>query len=78
MKPRADAHIHLFDGGYHTSFAGRPGVEIDEAALYCSFAEEHGIEKALIVGFEGGSWCAENNRFIESVARDLEWAVPLA
>ena len=34
MNERADAHIHLFEGGYRGSWTGRPGVDLDEAACY--------------------------------------------
>ena len=31
MARSADAHSHLFSGGYRGSFAGRPGVVVDDA-----------------------------------------------
>ncbi len=43
---RADAHIHLFEGGYQGSFTARPGVRLAEAALYDSLARDHGVGAA--------------------------------
>ena len=52
MAVRADAHIHLFDGGYQNkSFASRPGVSDDEAAYYDSLSREHDVVAALVVGY---------------------------
>ena len=52
MPLRADAHIHLFESGYGHSFAARPGVVINEPTCYESLRREHGIEQALVVGYE--------------------------
>jgi hypothetical protein len=47
MTTRADAHIHLFAGGYRGgSFASTPGVSIDEARCYDSLAREHDVAAA--------------------------------
>ena len=78
MYDRADAHIHLFEGGYRGSFAGRAGVNLDEAALYTSLVEEHRVRRALVVGYAGDSWCVQNNPWIANAARSLPWASPLA
>ena len=63
MSERADAHIHLFEKGFQGSFTGRPGVQIDEAALYDSLAKDHNVKQALIVGYEGHDWAAGNNAY---------------
>jgi len=78
MPPRADAHIHLFEGGYHASLAGRPGVQIDEATLYGSLLEEHDIRLALVVGYAAEAWCRGNNAYLEQQVRRHAWVRPLA
>ncbi len=78
MPERADAHIHLFEGGYRHSLAGRPGVQLDEPALYDSLAGEHGVRCALIVGYAGDAWCADNNAWIARQAQRYAWVRPLA
>ena len=78
MPDRADAHIHFFEGGIQGSFAGRPGVQIDEAACYGSLAQDHGVKAALIVGYAGADWCAQNNAFLARITPDLDWARPTA
>ena len=70
MTRRADAHIHLFDGGYQgQSFASRPGVSIDDAACYDSLAGDHDVAAALVVGFAGAAWCEHNNRHLAAQVR---------
>ena len=69
MSERADAHIHLFEGGYCGSLAGRPGVQLDEVALYSALAAEHGVRCALVVGYAGEPWCTSNNAWIAAQAR---------
>ncbi len=78
MADRADAHIHLFEGGYRSSFTGRPGVQVDEAALYDSLAREHGVRRALVVGYADAPWCRGNNAWILARASEYAWARPLA
>ncbi|NLG49539.1 MAG: amidohydrolase [Chloroflexi bacterium] len=78
MSERADAHIHLFEGGYCGSLAGRPGVQLDEVALYSALAAEHGVRCALVVGYAGEPWCTSNNAWIAAQARKHAWMRPLA
>src|SRR5688500_367174 len=78
MPDRADAHIHLFDGGYRGSLAGRPGVMIDDPRLYDSFAREHHVRAALVVGYEAEPWAAGNNDYIAALVQKYEWVKPLA
>lgn len=78
MSRRADAHIHLFEGGFQGSLAARPGVQLDEAALYDSLAQEHRVRCTLVVGYAGQPWCADNNAWIAAQARKYAWARPLA
>lgn len=78
MFDRADAHMHLFEGGYREGFAHRPGVQIDEALLYASLAADHGVKAALVVGYEGHPWSAGNNAHIAALKRRHAWIRPLA
>ena len=79
MTQRADAHIHLFSGGYQdSSFASRPGVTIDEAACYHSLAVDCDVTAALVVGFGGEDWCVENNAYLAEQVGRYEWIRPLA
>ena len=78
MPERADAHIHLFEGGFSGSFASRPGVHLDEPACYASLAGDHGVQRALVVGYAGAPWCVRNNDWIAEQARRYDWIRSLA
>ncbi|MEE3370119.1 MAG: amidohydrolase family protein [Planctomycetota bacterium] len=79
MTQRADAHIHLFSGGYQdSSFASRSGVVIDEAACYHSLAADCDVTAALVVGFGGEDWCVDNNRYLAEQVGRYEWIRPVA
>jgi L-fuconolactonase len=82
MAERADAHIHLFEGGYKAgSFTARPGVQIDEAALYNSLAKDHNVVAALVVCWQGwpqAAWSATNNAFLARIVRWYSWIHPVA
>ncbi len=79
MNIRADAHIHLFGGGYRGgSFTSRPGVSIDEVACYESLARDHNVAAALVVGYTGEPWCEDNNNFLAGLASDHDWLKPVA
>lgn len=79
MSERADAHIHVFEGGYAGGgFTSRPGVSIDEAACYDSLAEEHGVRAALVVGYESFDWCAANNEHLAAIRGEYDWLNPVA
>ena len=63
---KADAHIHLFEGDcYGGSLPSRPGVEVDELICYQSLMKDHHIEVALVVGFEGDTFCRQNKNFLK-------------
>ena len=71
MYKLADSHIHLFDGGFDKS-------GVDEVAQYERLIEEHSIEAALVVGYEGQDWARGNNEFIATLARSRRWIHPVA
>ena len=76
---KADAHIHLFEGGYQGgSLTSRPGVEVDELLCYQSLMKDHHIETALVVGFEGDPFCRQNNNFLAELIPYHPWMYALA
>ena len=78
MAERADAHIHLFEGGYQDSFVKRLGRPIDEAVCYASLAEDHGVKAALVVGYADVEWAAENTRYLTRMVAQYNWVYPVA
>ena len=69
-----DSHIHLFaETGAPESPVGE-----DDAARYGALRRAHGIERALVIGFEGESRFAGNNAHILELATTHRWAVPVA
>ncbi|RZT60641.1 putative TIM-barrel fold metal-dependent hydrolase [Microcella alkaliphila] len=68
-----DSHIHLFERGYADN---RPaGAELED---YQSLRKRYGIDKALVVGFEGDSRFRGNSAYVLNLARDHDWIVPLS
>jgi L-fuconolactonase len=78
MYERADAHIHLFEGGYQDSFMKRLGRPIDEAVVYASLARDHGVTAALVVGYADVPWAAGNTRFLTQMVAEYDWVYPAA
>ena len=81
VTDRADAHIHLFEGGYRGELlANLPSTRIDEVAHYESLMRQHDIRQALVVGYEGEPWCATNNLFLASLIAQSRrpWIRPAA
>jgi predicted TIM-barrel fold metal-dependent hydrolase len=73
---RADAHIHLFKGGYHAEYGGGWARE-NELECYDALRQKHQIARALIVGFEGAPQFAGNNRNLASWGKKHSWMAPL-
>jgi hypothetical protein len=74
--PLADAHIHLFSGGY----AGRLGASPaggNELEVYERLRANYQIKCALVVGYEGETRYAGNSREIFSLALERPWMFPL-
>lgn len=74
--PLADAHIHLFGGGYAGRLGASP-VGDDELEVYERLRANYQIECALVVGYEGESRYAGNSREIFALALDRPWMFPL-
>lgn len=73
---RADAHIHLFRGGYHAEY-NRGWARQNELQCYESLREKHGISRALVVGYEGLPQFAGNNADLAEWAQSHHWMAPL-
>lgn len=71
----ADAHVHLFKGGYQ--LGSSVPAHLDEAKAFDAMADEMGIKAALVVGFEGADFCQGNNEHILEAAKKYAWAAPV-
>ena len=79
MSVRADAHIHLFQPGYVALLPENcRRVQPDEVTLYEALAEQHNVQQALVVGYEGEAWAAGNNQHLAEIAANHVWARPVA
>lgn len=77
MADRADAHIHLFEGGFQgNSFMKRLSMPVDEAVCYNSLAADHNVKAALIVGYSDAPWCANNHGYLAQMATQYDWVRP--
>ena len=73
----ADAHIHLFRHGYHR--AGLPSFFAEsELQSYEALRKIHGIELALVIGYEADSIDPGNNAYIRQLAASRSWLKALA
>lgn len=67
---RFDSHIHLFEHGFGgTTLAG------EEVRTYDALRQRAGIERALVVGYEGKGF-AGNNAYVLDLAGRHPWIVP--
>jgi len=74
---RADAHIHLFADGY-PGRSGRSPAGGDELAAYEDLRRLYDIDRALVVGYEGGPEFAGNNEHLATIAARHPWVAPVA
>ena len=72
----ADAHLHLFRGGYQGE-RGMPPAGEDEITVYEGLRAHHGIEAGLVVGYEGMPRYVGNNDDILTWSRSRSWLAPL-
>lgn len=68
-RPRADAHIHLFERG----FPGDRGHIPDGVDEYDAARRLAGIDAALVVGYEGEAFAEGNNAYVRSLAPLHPW-----
>ncbi|MFB6397106.1 amidohydrolase family protein [Polymorphospora lycopeni] len=73
----SDAHIHLFAGGYPGRYGHSPAGG-DELAAYLRLREAHDIDRALVVGYEGGPRFVGNNDHLAALAARQPWIAPVA
>jgi predicted TIM-barrel fold metal-dependent hydrolase len=79
MPARADAHAHLFEPGYVDLLPDSCRLRTpDEATLYSAYANQHGIEQLLAIGYEGAAWAAGNNAYLARLAAHTSWVRPVA
>jgi L-fuconolactonase len=79
MARRVDAHMHLFRPGFVAELPEDcRRVQPDEVTLYQALAKRHGVDQALVVGYEGAPWAAGNNRYVAALAAQHAWIRPLA
>jgi len=76
VRVLADAHVHLFADGY-AGVRGRPPAGPDELAAYERLRERHGIDCALLVGYEGEPRYAGNTDYALGLAAKRRWIAPL-
>jgi predicted TIM-barrel fold metal-dependent hydrolase len=73
----ADAHIHLFRGGYHRP--GLPSLFGDgELRAYEALRLVHGIELALAIGYENEGIDPDNNAYLRRLSKSRSWLRTLA
>jgi L-fuconolactonase len=75
--PTADAHLHLFVEGYGGVRGSSPAGG-DETAVYERLRHYHGIERSLVLGYEGEPGYLGNSDYVLSLARTRPWMAPLA
>jgi len=73
----ADAHLHLFRQGYAERYGGA-WANLREPELYEAFRQVHGIERGLVIGYEGQAKFRGNNRDLAAWAKKHSWITPLA
>ena len=74
--PTADAHLHLFSRGFAGPL-GPPPVGCDELGLYERLRHHYGIERGLVIGYEGEPRYRSNNDHLLALAGTRPWIVPL-
>lgn len=73
---RADAHMHLFDGGLPGPL-NRPPAGPDELGGYQALRGGYGIVCALAIGVENVPLRSGNNAYLAGLAADHRWLAPV-
>jgi L-fuconolactonase len=74
--PRADAHVHLFREGFAGETGSSPAGS-DEVEAYERLRLHHGIERSLVLGYEGDPRYVGNSEDVLSLAQRHPWIAPL-
>ncbi|MES1150366.1 MAG: amidohydrolase family protein [Dongia sp.] len=74
----ADAHLHLFRAGFTGRYGRGPHGLGQEVEAYEHFRAQHGIERGLVVGYEGDGIESENNRYTRGLAATRPWMATVA
>jgi L-fuconolactonase len=69
--------MHVFADGY-VGVHGSSPARGDELAAYEALRDQHGIERALLLGYEGEPPYRGNNAHVLALARTRSWLTPLA
>jgi predicted TIM-barrel fold metal-dependent hydrolase len=75
-----DSHIHLFQNEFLSSTdmqTENQNIE-SEVGQYMQLRKFHGIDRALVIGYEGTARFQGNNSYILELARVHKWINPLA
>jgi L-fuconolactonase len=78
VLPLADAHLHLFRGGYAGAYGRSPAGTGDEADVYETFRRVHHIVAGLVVGYEDGEIDPANNAYVRRLAQTRDWMTTVA
>jgi predicted TIM-barrel fold metal-dependent hydrolase len=73
----ADAHIHIFSDGFRGVLGASPAGG-DELIVYEQLRAHYGIERALVVGYEGDQLYHSNNDAILALSANRPWMAALA
>lgn len=69
---KVDAHIHLFARGFRHDRAEHADLE-----EYAQLRRDFGIDRTLVIGYEGESAFGHNNQDVLTYAAQHEWLSPL-
>ncbi len=75
--PTADSHLHIFADGFTGELGTSPSGG-DELAIYEQLRHEYGIERGLVLAFEGKPQYIGNTTYVLELARTHPWMAPLA
>jgi L-fuconolactonase len=75
-----DSHIHLFQNGFLASSDTQSESQKSESEVrqYLKLRKFHGIDNALVIGYEGSSRFQGNNTYILELAKLHKWINPVS
>ena len=75
--PTADSHLHMFAGGFTGELGSSPSGG-DELAIYEQLRRQYGIERGLVLAFEGEPHYVGNTATCSNSPATSPWMAPLA